>query len=82
METIKKLEQEVKYQDNHLQQAFTMVEKYFDIVLEKEHKEVIKVVVMKTILLAESQQDLNHARLQLAENEMQNEKFWEKMSEG
>ena len=71
METIKKLEQEVKYQDNHLQQAFTMVEKYFDIVLEKEHKEVIKVVVMKTILLAEVQQDLNHAKLQLADKEMQ-----------
>mgnify|MGYP000885782975 FL=1 len=82
METIKKLEQEVKYQDNHLQQAFTMVEKYFDIVLEKEHKEVIKVVVMKTILLAEVQQDLNHAKLQLADKEMQNEKFWDKLSEG
>ena len=82
METLKKLEQEVKYQDNHLQQAFDKLESYFEIELEKEHRDCIKVVVMKTILLAESQQDLNHARLQLAENEMQNEKFWEKMSEG
>mgnify|MGYP001038401777 FL=1 len=82
METLKKLEQEVKYQDNHLQQAFDKLETYFDIELDKDHRDCIKVVVMKTILLAESQQDLNHARLQLAENEMQNEKFWEKMSEG
>jgi|TARA_B100000459_G_C8477469_1_gene157105 hypothetical protein len=82
METLKKLEQEVKYQDNHLQQAFDKLESYFEIELEKEHRDCIKVIVMKTILLAESQQDLNHARLQLAENEMQNEKFWEKMSEG
>ena len=82
METLKKLEQEVKYQDNHLQQAFDKLESSFEIELEKEHRDCIKVIVMKTILLAESQQDLNHARLQLAENEMQNEKFWEKMSEG
>ena len=82
METLKKLEQEVKYQDNHLQQAFDKLETYFDIELDKDHRDCIKVVVMKTILLAESQQDLNHARLQLAENEMLNEKFWEKMSEG
>ena len=82
METLKKLEQEVKYQDNHLQQAFDKLESYFEIELEKEHRDCIKVIVMKTILLAESQQDLNQARLQLAENEMQNEKFWEKMSEG
>ena len=82
METLKKLEQEVKYQDNHLQQAFDKLETYFDIELDKDHRDCIKVVVMKTILLAESQQDFNHARLQLAENEMQNEKFWEKMSEG
>ena len=65
-----------------MQQAFDKLETYFDIELDKDHRDCIKVVVMKTILLAESQQDLNHARLQLAENEMQNEKFWEKMSEG
>ena len=82
METLKKLEQEVKYQDNHLQQAFDKLESYFEIELEKEHRDCIKVIVMKTILLAEAQQDLNHAKLQLAEKEMQNEKFWDKMSEG
>ena len=82
METLKKLEQEVKYQDNHLQQAFDKLETYFDIELDKDHRDCIKVVVMKTILLAEVQQDLNHAKLQLADKEMQNEKFWDKLSEG
>ena len=76
------LENNVKLQTSHLEQLFDHAEKYFEIELEKEHRDCIKVIVMKTILLAESQQDLNHARLQLAENEMQNEKFWEKMSEG
>jgi hypothetical protein len=77
---LEKLEKEVQYQDNHLQQAFEKLENYFDIVLEKEHRDLIKVIVMKTILLAESQQDLNHARLQNAEEQMQNEKFWDKIS--
>jgi len=76
------LENNVKLQTSHLEQLFDHAETYFDVILEKEHRDCIKVIVMKTILLAESQQDLNHARLQLAENEMQNEKFWEKMSEG
>ena len=79
---LEKLEKEVQYQDNHLQQAFDKLESYFEIELEKEHRDCIKVIVMKTILLAEAQQDLNHAKLQLAEKEMQNEKFWDKMSEG
>jgi hypothetical protein len=85
METLSKtqrLEQEVQYQNNHLQQAFDKVEEYFDVILEPEHRDLIKVIVMKTLLLGESQQELNHHRLELAQEQMENEKFWEKMSEG
>ena len=53
MESVSKtqrLEQEVQYQNNHLQQAFDKLESYFDIELDDKIYKVIKesdVVIIK-----------------------------------
>ena len=83
MESVSKtqrLEQEVQYQNNHLQQAFDKLESYFDIELDENQRDCIKVIVVKSILLAETTQDLNHHKLLQAQEKMDNEKFWNKMS--
>ena len=82
-ESISKIElaeREVQYQTSHLEQAFSQVEKHFDIELEKEHKDIIKVVIMKTILLSEATQEMNKIKLEYADNETKRQRFWKTLS--
>jgi len=75
-----KLERNVQYQDNHLQQAFDKLENYFDIKLESEHRDLIKVIIVKTILHKSSMDELNEFYLEQSMNKSKNEKFWNELS--
>jgi hypothetical protein len=70
----------VEYQSNHLEQAFTHFENLFEIELEKEHKDIIKVIIMKTILLSEETQELNLLKLELANDETKRQEFWKTLN--
>ena len=76
-----RLERNVQYQDNHLQQAFDKVEEYFDVILEKEHRDLIKVIIVKTILHKSSSDELNEYYLEQAIKKSENQKVWDKLSE-
>ena len=76
-----RLERNVQYQDNHLQQAFDKVEEYFDVKLEKEHRDLIKVIIVKTILHKSSSDELNEYYLEQAIKKSENQKVWDKLSE-
>lgn len=81
--SVSKLEEQekrVEYQSNHLEQAFSHFERLFEIELEKEHKDIIKVIIMKTILLSEETQELNKLKLELADNETKRQRFWKTYS--
>ena len=77
---IQELEKEISYQTSHLEQGFDFIERKWDIILDKDDWDVIKVIVMKTFLLAQKNQELNEEKLNQAETKMKNEKFWDKMT--
>ena len=81
MDKEQKLERNVQYQNSHLQQAFDKVEEYFDVILEKEHRDLIKVIIVKTILHKSSSDELNEYYLEQAIKKSENQKGWDKLSE-
>ena len=81
MDKEQKLERNVQYQNSHLQQAFDKVEEYFDVKLEKEHRDLIKVIIVKTILHKSSSDELNEYYLDQAIKKSENQKVWDKLSE-
>jgi|TARA_R100000734_G_C3225950_1_gene35728 hypothetical protein len=81
MDKEQKLERNVQYQNSHLQQAFDKVEEYFDVKLEKEHRDLIKVIIVKTILHKSSSDELNEYYLEQAIKKSENQKVWDKLSE-
>ena len=81
MDKEQKLERNVQYQNSHLQQAFDKVEEYFDVILEKEHRDLIKVIIVKTILHKSSSDELNEYYLEQAIKKSENQKVWDKLSE-
>ena len=74
------LENNVKLQTSHLEQLFDHAEKYFEIELEQEHKDLFKSLVVKTILHKSATDELNGYYLEQSMMKSQNEKFWDKMS--
>ena len=74
------LENNVKLQTSHLEQLFDHAEKYFEIELEQEHKDLFKSLVVKTILHKSAIDELNGYYLEQSMMKSQNEKFWDKMS--
>ena len=76
-----RLERNVDYQNSHLQQAFDKVEEYFDVILEPEHRDLIKVIIVKTILHKSSTDELNEYYLEQAVKKSENQKMWDKLSE-
>ena len=81
MDKEQKLERNVQYQNSHLQQACDKVEEYFDVLLEKEHRDLIKVIIVKTILHKSSSDELNEYYLEQAIKKSENQKVWDKLSE-
>ena len=81
MDKEQKLERNVQYQNSHLQQAFDKVEEYFDVILEKEHRDLIKVIIVKTILHKSSSDELNEYYLEQAIKKSENQKVWDRLSE-
>ena len=74
------LEQNVKLQTSHLEQLLDKVETYFDVVLEREHRDLFKALVVKTILHKSATDELNGYYLEQSMMKSQNERFWDKMS--
>ena len=70
----------MKLQTSHLEQLFDHAEKYFEIELEQEHKDLFKSLVVKTILHKSATDELNGYYLEQSMMKSQNEKFWDKMS--
>ena len=81
MDKEQKLERNVQYQNSHLQQAFDKVEEYFDVILEKEHRDLIKVIIVKTILHKSASDEFNEYYLEQAIKKSENQKVWDKLSE-
>ena len=75
MDKEQKLERNVQYQNSHLQQAFDKVEEYFDVKLEKEHRDLIKVIIVKTILHKSSSDELNEYYLEQQSRNQRTKRF-------
>jgi hypothetical protein len=74
------LENNVKLQTSHLEQLFDHAETYFDVILEKEHRDLFKSLVVKTILHKSASDELNGYYLEQSMKKSENQKVWDRLS--
>jgi|TARA_R100000030_G_scaffold78669_1_gene61603 hypothetical protein len=74
------LENNVKLQTSHLEQLFDHAERYFEIELEKEHRDLFKSLVVKTILHKSASDELNGYYLEQSMKKSENQKVWDRLS--
>lgn len=74
------LERNVSLQNSHLNQAFDYLEKKFKIELDKDDRDAIKVVIVKTILHKSSMDELNEFLLEQSIKKSKNQEVWDRLS--